>query len=90
MAKPKYKFVSPIGELPYIDRALEDGDSWRSVKKQLRHWYLQQAASLRSFTEAEYFEAEEQAELASAEETYQRQSAELDNARNSWCGYCCL
>lgn len=75
MAKPTYKLVTPVGELPYIDHANGDGLSWQKVKAELRSWYLQQAASLRTFTEKDYWELEEDADVV-----FERQADELDNA----------
>lgn len=33
----------------------QEGVSWREAKKQLRKWYLDQAASLRAVTQKSYF-----------------------------------
>ena len=46
------KFGPLIIKVGYDDA---EGTSWREAKKQLRSYYLQQAAQLRQITEKEYF-----------------------------------
>ena len=59
MNKDAYAFV--YGNLPSNARIVKvdyddaDGVSWREAKKQLRSYYLQEAAKLRQITEKEYF-----------------------------------
>ena len=38
-----------------VDVTDPDGLSWREAKKQLRQWYLDQAAALRQVTQQTYF-----------------------------------
>jgi len=38
-----------------VDITDQDGISWRSAKKQLRQWYLDQAKKLRDVTQKDYF-----------------------------------
>lgn len=43
-------------DIPKICRVYnEPGVSWREAKKQLRSWYLAEAAKLRSIKEKDYF-----------------------------------
>ena len=65
--KPAYKVVvigyhgeedtAPV-EIPKIimdDITDTEGTDWRTAKKQLREWYLNKAAELRTVTEKSYF-----------------------------------
>lgn len=58
MVREAYKVVDQDTGLPMIvkvDITDLQGVSWREAKKQLRKWYLDQAAALRSITEETYF-----------------------------------
>lgn len=62
MSVKNFKVELPAGEetTPFIYRTDDnDGLTWREAKKLLRKWYLDQASSLRTFTEKEFTKQEQ-------------------------------
>ena len=61
--KTAYRVGQVAGsDIPIIERTDYtdiDGMSWRDAKKQLRQWYLNEAANLRKISEKDYFGTEE-------------------------------
>lgn len=57
--KQGYTFTIDVAnKRPYIEKAdiaTVTAVDWRTAKKQLRRWYLDQAAALRKTTEKDYF-----------------------------------
>jgi hypothetical protein len=61
MIRTAYILSNDITGTPVIikcDITNVQGVSWREAKKQLRQWYLDKAASLRTVSEREYFNVE--------------------------------
>jgi hypothetical protein len=57
-----FKLLPPLSqEQPRITKVEitdKDGVSWRDAKKQLRQWYLKEAAALRQVKQKDYFNAD--------------------------------
>ena len=58
MIREAYKVVAGTSVPAIVKVEITDleGVSWREAKKQLRNWYLDRAASLRTVTAKTYFE----------------------------------
>lgn len=57
MIREAFKVVKGIDKpsIMKVEITDKEGQSWREAKKQLRRWYLDQAAQLRSVTKQQYF-----------------------------------
>lgn len=57
MLHEAFKVVNGIDKpsIMKVDITDQEGVSWQEAKKQLRRWYLEQAAALRSVTKQSYF-----------------------------------
>ena len=53
--KVTYSGLDSAPEIVKVDFTDPEGVSWREAKKQLRSWYLAEAAKLRSIKEKDYF-----------------------------------
>ena len=51
--KVNFEVVPPV--ITKVDYTDTEGVSWREAKKQLRQWYLNEAAVLRKVSEKSYF-----------------------------------